>query len=165
MTGAASIRLATVNDIPPLIAIAEAIPSLPQWTAAQFRDMVPSRQDGGLVHAMWIAEADGVVAGFTAASLLRAVEPPEADLENLAVAPAHRRLGLGRSLLARVADWAAEAGCATLRLEVRSSNHEALALYAGAGFLPAGTRRSYYTAPVEDAMCMELPLLADRRCC
>jgi ribosomal-protein-alanine N-acetyltransferase len=46
-------------------------------------------------------------------------------------------------------------------LEVRASNAPALALYEHAGFCRTGLRRHYYSAPVEDAVLMEMnPLTA-----
>ncbi len=152
------IRAATVEDVPLLLSIVEAIPSLPQWTAAQFHHVLESDKNASLVHATWLAQVEGVTAGFASASLLRTVQPGEAELENLAVAPQYRRLGIARALLATVTAWAGATGPAILRLEVRSGNREALALYAAAGFALTGTRRAYYTVLVEDAVCMELRL-------
>ena len=47
-----------------------------------------------------------------------------------------------------------EAGVCRLYLEVRASNHPALALYASAGFQLLYTRHDYYQDPVEDARVM-----------
>ena len=45
-----------------------------------------------------------------------------------------RRRGLGRRLLAEVADWARDRGAASTYLQVQSDNLGARALYAGTGF-------------------------------
>lgn len=80
----------------------------------------------------------------------------EAELLTLAVATAARGQGLGAGLLAACIEGAAQAGAARLHLEVGSSNAPALALYAGAGFAPAGRRPGYYrrAAGREDAVLM-----------
>jgi ribosomal-protein-alanine N-acetyltransferase len=43
-------------------------------------------------------------------------------------------------------------------LEVRASNHPALALYRRLGFVESGRRKDYYQIPVEDALLMRLGL-------
>lgn len=72
------------------------------------------------------------------------VAADEAELLTLAVAPAARRQGLGRRLLAAaLAEAAARAGAAVF-LEVAEGNAAALALYTQAGFAEAGRRRGYF---------------------
>lgn len=71
----------------------------------------------------------------------------EAELLTLAVAPPARRRGLGRALLAEAEARAAAAGAAELLLEVAEDNAAARALYAAAGYLPAGRRRGYFALP------------------
>jgi ribosomal-protein-alanine N-acetyltransferase len=41
---------------------------------------------------------------------------------------------------------------------VRASNAAALALYHRCGFSAAGVRRAYYSAPVDDALLLQVPL-------
>ena len=66
----------------------------------------------------------------------------EVELLTLAVAPAARRQGIGRALVAAV--LAAADG--PVFLEAAADNEAALALYAQAGFVPCGRRRDYYSA-------------------
>lgn len=82
----------------------------------------------------------------------------EAEILTLAVAPGARRRGLGRDLLAAAARRATAQGAKAMFLEVGVGNAAALALYAGAGFLRVGQRKSYYNG--QDAMILraELPL-------
>jgi ribosomal protein S18 acetylase RimI-like enzyme len=74
----------------------------------------------------------------------------EAEILNLAVAPASRRQGIAAALLHHARDNSA----AQLWLEVRVSNSAARAFYATQGFLETGLRPNYYQEPGEDAIVM-----------
>jgi ribosomal protein S18 acetylase RimI-like enzyme len=73
-------------------------------------------------------------------------------LENIVVAPAARRKGLGKKLLAALVAAAKETNSAAVFLEVRESNAAARTLYETEGFEPTGRRKFYYTNPGEDAV-------------
>ena len=79
-------------------------------------------------------------AGF---SFIR-VAGPEAEILALAVAPDHRRHGIGRRLIDAAVDDCAHAGVEKLFLEVAVPNDAARALYAGCGFRQVGHRPDYY---------------------
>ena len=84
----------------------------------------------------------------------------ELHINNLAVLPAYRRLGVATTLLRRVLEDGASKGASRATLEVRRSNEPARILYERFGFVVAGVRRAYYTNPVEDALVLwrnELP--------
>ena len=87
----------------------------------------------------------------------------DADLLTIATVPRARRRGLAAAMLRELIGLARAAGCRAVLLEVRVSNDAARALYARHGFTTAGRRRRYYTAPVEDALVMRLPLDGGRR--
>jgi ribosomal-protein-alanine N-acetyltransferase len=79
-------------------------------------------------------------------------------LMNVAVMPERRRQGIARRLLEGLFD---EAGPdARYTLEVRTSNHGAIAMYEQLGFRPAGHRRRYYHDNGEDALIMWLEVRA-----
>lgn len=78
---------------------------------------------------------------------------PEAELLTLAVAPARRRQGLGRALVARLEAGAAARGATVMFLEVAATNAPARALYAGLGYAQDGRRRGYY-GPGVDALVL-----------
>ena len=82
----------------------------------------------------------------------------EADIMNIAVAPACRRQGLGRQLLSMLLADLARRGAKTVTLEVRESNALALALYGAFGFEPVGRRPGYYSHPKEDALLLRCTL-------
>lgn len=82
----------------------------------------------------------------------------EVHVTNIAVDPALRRQGIGRSLLRGVLDDARDRGLRLVALEVRPSNFEARALYESFGFRVVGRRRGYYYDTGEDALVMETTL-------
>jgi [ribosomal protein S18]-alanine N-acetyltransferase len=76
--------------------------------------------------------------------VIYSVVADEGEILTLAVRPERRRGGLGRALVdGVVADWRAS-GVVAGWLEVRADNAGARALYAAAGFVPAGVRAGYY---------------------
>jgi len=80
----------------------------------------------------------------------------EAEILTLAVAPASRRQGIGRTLVREAAIHAHALGAAALFLEVAKDNVAAQKLYSGLGFRPAGLRKAYYGG--RDAEILKAPL-------
>ena len=73
------------------------------------------------------------------------------NLDDIAVAPAFRRQGIGRQLL----DWAHRQFPENeFWLEVRESNAAAIALYESAGYRQVGFRKRSYRDPEEGAVLM-----------
>jgi ribosomal-protein-alanine N-acetyltransferase len=85
-----------------------------------------------------------------------------AHLDLLAVAPAWRRCGLGRDLLAWLEACARTAGVFDVRLELRTGNEAARAFYAAQGYRECGLAAGYY-AGREDALRMSRDLSASHR--
>ena len=77
-----------------------------------------------------------------------------ADMMNLAVDPAYRRMGVGRKLVNELIAKLQENDVTCLTLEVRASNAGAIALYVQLGFIPVGRRPNYYRNPKEDALIL-----------
>lgn len=82
----------------------------------------------------------------------------DVQVNNLAVHPDCRGLGLGEAMLRHAIAKTREAGAAFMTLEVRQSNTPALTLYKKLGFEIMGVRKNYYTKPDEDAFVMALVL-------
>ena len=82
-----------------------------------------------------------------------------AEVEGLFVERDYRRQGIGGALIAACMAGQPTPAPPTIRLEVRASNAAALALYRRHGFSAAGVRRAYYSAPVEDALLLQAPLV------
>jgi GNAT superfamily N-acetyltransferase len=87
-----------------------------------------------------IAEVDGEVAAFALffPTFSTFVGKPGLWLEDLYVRLPHRRRGLGRALLARVAALACDRGCARLEWSVLDWNERAIALYRAMGAVAMG---------------------------
>lgn len=103
----------------------------------------------------WLVfEENGTVCGYIGAQSV----PPEADVMNLAVAPDCRRQGIARQLLSRLTKLLHRQGIEALFLEVRPSNHAAIALYEAFGFVQIGRRPKYYVNPSEDALILRKEL-------
>ena len=103
--------------------------------------------------SLWLVEErDGVVAGYIGSQTV----PPESDVMNVAVSPAFRRQGIGRSLLCALMERLQ--GMESLTLEVRASNAPAIALYTQLGFQQVGRRPGYYIQPREDALILRKEL-------
>jgi ribosomal-protein-alanine acetyltransferase len=142
------------TDIEAVVALEREAHAAP-WTAGNFRDALAAG------YGVAVGAVDGVVVAYGV--LLFA--PGEVQLLNLTVAPAARRLGIGRTLLRRFLADARARGAAQCFLEVRVSNEVAIALYATEGFAPVGRRAAYYPAqgagPREDALVMRRALATD----
>ncbi len=80
----------------------------------------------------------------------------EGHILDLAIHPEYRRLGLASTLVSIGIERLREEGCRFVFLEVRSSNEPAAKMYSKFGFEVIGTRKNYYTSPVEDAVIMML---------
>jgi ribosomal-protein-alanine N-acetyltransferase len=105
------------------------------WTRSQCAGIL---QMSG-VSLMLARNTQGAPLGF---ALFRTIAA-EAELLLLAVAPQHRRRGVGRRLLDAFVERAANAGAQRVHLEVRDGN-PAVSMYQAAGFAAAGRRRGYY---------------------
>ncbi len=81
----------------------------------------------------------------------------EAEILSLGVLPVKQQQGVGRALVAGLAEAAKAAGAARIFLEVDAGNEAAIALYRRAGFTQSGRRQGYYRDGA-DAVLMQLIL-------
>lgn len=140
----------TIQDVDAVLLLAAAVNQAAQWNRDVYANLLGP---GAVQHFAYLAADEQAVGGFAVASWL----PPEdtAELETVVVDARFRRQGLGRTLLHACMLAATQAGASIIRLEVRESNIAALALYQHNGFSPVGSRRAYYSAPVEDAILLQ----------
>lgn len=82
----------------------------------------------------------------------------DVQVNNVAVHPECRGLGLGEAVMRFAIAKVRAAGAGFMTLEVRKSNAPAVSLYRKLGFEVLGDRKHYYTKPDEDAYVMGLVL-------
>ena len=140
------VRAAIPADLPALLALDQAAPAAAHWSEAEYRRLFT--KDTGRVTL--VIEGD-YVQGFVVGRDLG----PEWEIENIVVADAVRRQGLGERLVGELLGLASSRGAQSVFLEVRESNGAARRLYSKMGFIEIGCRRSYYKDPEEDALLYE----------
>ena len=135
-------------DIDAILGIEEASFTNP-WTKAMY---LAELENKGISYC-YVAKAGGpggAIVGFC--SFWRVLD--ELHINNLAVLPAFRRIGVGSVLLGYVLQQGAALGAKRATLEVRRSNDPARLMYERFGFSVAGVRKDYYSKPVEDALIL-----------
>ncbi len=138
--------LADDQDLEGVIEV-EVVSFTNPWT----RDMYSRElQNRSVCHILVVRHEECRVAGFCAFWLVF----DEMHINNLALRPQFRAQGIGTALLRHAIATARDLGARRATLEVRASNDAARRLYARLGFYVAGTRRNYYTNPVEDALIL-----------
>lgn len=146
------VREATASDASGLVALARAVGAEPEgWLIADeaWRGAADERRYLKAIKrhphaAVFVAENDGRIVGRL--SVARDPHPASfhvADL-GLMVSASHRRRGIGRALLQRAVEWAAESRVHKLELHVFPYNEPAIALYESFGFEREGFRRAHY---------------------
>ena len=101
--------------------------------------------------SLWLVALDGdTTVGYIGSQTVL----DETDMMNVAVAPSHRRMGIGAKLVTALIAALQERGSRSLTLEVRASNQNAQKLYAKLGFTQVGRRPNYYRNPREDALIL-----------
>lgn len=140
-----SLRDMQLEDIFPVHALERRVYEFP-WEAEAFRDCLFMK------YPCWVGECNGILCAYSILS----VAAGEAHLLNICLAPEIQGKGLGRKVLEHVAEEARKCEADVLFLEVRVSNHRAIALYQSSGFNEIGYRKGYYPATKgrEDAMVM-----------
>ena len=138
--------LSSASDLDDVLAIeAEAFTN--PWTREMY---LAEFENEGVSYVYLARTGQRQVVGFC--SFWRIVD--ELHINNLAVLPQYRRAGVASALLRHIFSEGARLGAVRATLEVRRSNDPARLLYERFGFSTAGTRRAYYTKPVEDAIVL-----------
>jgi ribosomal-protein-alanine N-acetyltransferase len=143
------IRPATPADIPAMMRLVNHSATAAHWSREQYE-----RVFGGDAprRVALIVEEGTAVQGFLVAHEIAG----EWEIENVAVAGAARRRGLGTRLLGEFLERARAEGAQSVFLEVRESNRAARQLYEKWAFVQSGRRISYYQQPQEDAIVYRL---------
>jgi [ribosomal protein S18]-alanine N-acetyltransferase len=145
------VREARSEDVSRMMEIAGHSATAAHWNQDAYASLFAPGALPGLVTL--VIQEDGAVAGFL---IGREVTQDEWEIENLAIAGAARRRGLGSRLLSEFLNLARSRGGKDIFLEVRASNQAARTLYQKWAFVEAGLRKSYYQDPLEDALILRL---------
>jgi [ribosomal protein S18]-alanine N-acetyltransferase len=143
MSDSLKIRRLSYADLPQVIAIERRAFPTP-WSLAMF--VLELSKPSGICLAATRGER---VLGYLVCSRYDRVW----HVMNVAVDDGHLRQGIARALLTRLFETADRPG-EQYTLEVRESNHGAIALYERFGFRSAGLRPGYYHDNKEDAVIM-----------
>ena len=141
------IRQAGQGDLPALTALA-----LRLWP-----DNDPQALEAELAQALcegsafFLSLAEGAAVGFAQCQLRRdyvegTSSSPVGYLEGVYVAPAFRRQGRARGLLAACEAWARAAGCREFASDCALDNAPSAAFHLGSGFREAGRIRCFVKA-------------------
>lgn len=133
-------RRMTEADLATVVALEASLQPMP-WSEGMFRDELAAE------HRTYLVFGDPVVA-FGGVMVIG----EEAHITNLLVAPASRRQGVGRRLMADLIRAAIAQGARHVTLEVRADNQAARRLYSRLGLVPVGVRSRYYGD--DDALVM-----------
>lgn len=139
-----TIEAMRLEDIPEVLHLEREAFGQMAWHAGDFEAAIASKCDFPLVIR---------TTGLAGYAVLRIIAP-EAEIENICVAPACRRSGVGETLMEEMLRLAAERGADRVFLEVRAHNEPAKALYLKSGFVESYRRKNYYQGPTEDAIIM-----------
>ena len=104
-----------------------------------------------------VARENGEVIGYAGMWLVI----DEGHVTNVAVRADKRGQGIGKELMKRLIQLAADSGMIWMTLEVRRSNKVAQNLYHTFGFVDVGYRKRYYEDNQEDALLMGLEHLPE----
>ena len=137
----------TAAQLPAVAALEKVCFPADPWSEALFQAAL----DNPSVAVLLALGEGGGLLGYAVLSAVL----DEGNLDNIAVAPEHRRRGVAEALLSALTGFSREK-LAVLMLEVRASNAPAIALYEKHGFAAVGRRKNYYDAPKEDAILMTL---------
>ena len=105
------------------------------WTPARVQHFI-----SGSESSVVVARRERSIAAFA----IRHFGDEGAHLNLLAVAPEHRRQGLGRQLMRGLTTTAIEAGVFRINLELRTHNEPARIFYERLGFDQLGVVQGYY---------------------
>ncbi|MDE6019693.1 MAG: ribosomal protein S18-alanine N-acetyltransferase [Ruminococcus sp.] len=133
---------AALTDMKRIAEIAELSFSDP-WSERLFTDAFEN-----IYTRIFLAKNDsGDITGY----IVLSKTGDDINVDDIAVASKHRRMGIGKCLL----EWSLhEYPEKDFLLEVRESNCPAIALYESMGFKQVGFRKRYYRNPDEGAVLM-----------
>ena len=139
----------TIEDLGAVTEIEEAVFSVP-WTKEGFASALAM---SGANYLVSVDASENIVGYCGYYSFFE-----EAEITNVAVAPVFRKQGYATAMLQELLRQAKSNFIEKVVLEVRFSNHNAIALYEKLGFQKLGLRKDFYEKPKEDAIIMLLEI-------
>lgn len=154
------VRMGDAADLAPVVVLEQKTAKAPHWAESEYAAILNADGEAGapVRRRLFVAEADCRLLGFAVGKVFGSGADGVAELENLVVEEAARRIGIGNALCGAVFAWCRTQKMTTLELEVRAGSAGAIALYSGLGFVVAGLRGGYYRDPADDALLMRLDL-------
>lgn len=146
------LRRATIDDVPAIMELEQSTFTTDAWSEKSMRSEVAGEYGYYLV--AFEPEHPERIDAY--AGLLAPRGAIEGDIQTIAVAPAARRSGLGRTLMLALIGEARKRGAREVFLEVRADNPGAQTLYRQLGFDEIGVRPRYYQPDGVDALVMRL---------
>ena len=146
-----TIRLMQPRDVATVAEIARA--TMPHsWSRAVFMDCLE-----GDYHAWVMQHGKLDVASAIVGFVVVLVQMEEGQLLKLVVRQRYHRQGLGKRLLAHAMTFMQQQAVNKVFLEVRASNHDAIAFYQSMQFDTVAKRKNYYPLGQqrEDAVVMQ----------
>jgi|SRR5271166_5795875 len=152
------IRAATPGDIPSIQWLEQQAENAAHWTDREYEALFASDAPARIALVAYDEVGSGGVPihGF----LIAQCALGDWEIENVVVAPARRRSGVGTNLIQQLLLRARKQGATSVLLEVRESNGAARRLYENSGFSEHGQRKNYYKEPSEDAILLKIFIAA-----
>jgi [ribosomal protein S18]-alanine N-acetyltransferase len=148
------LRVATPSDVGAIMQLETATFESDAWSTESMSSELASP------HTYYLFAFDSAtpdeLAGY--GGLLAPKGSGDADIQTIAVAPAARQRGLGRTLVTAMLAEALARGASQVFLEVRADNPNARALYDSLGFEQIAVRAKYYQPDGVDAQIMRVRL-------
>ncbi len=138
-----TVRKMREEDVPQVAKI-EAMTFTEPWSEQSFLAELKNPQATILV-----SEAGGEIVGFADMREICG----ECYINNVAVLPKYRKMGMGQALMEGLQDSCTE-NAEFITLEVRESNEAAISLYRKLGYVKVGVRKDFYREPTENAALM-----------
>ena len=146
------IRHAIPGDISSIRALEQQADTAAHWTERGYDALFAAEAPARIALVAINESGTAQVSGFVIARCTFG----EWEIENVVVAGADRRLGIGTKLIRELLLRAQAAGATSVLLEVRESNLAARGLYEKLGFSEKARRGNYYCDPPEDALLLQI---------
>ncbi len=147
-----TLREMRAEDIPAVHALERELFPADAWPVHLFEEELAHPE----WRLYWVAESGDEIVAYAGAQYSSGM----ADVQTIAVSPAHEGRGLGGFLMRLMASRSRAWGATDLLLEVRVDNRRAQALYERHGYAVIHTRRGYYNDGC-DALIMQKSLLPE----